>query len=101
MKGLLFVFIGIFLFIWGVGAGISYLKRLHAETISAPIQYGDFSPAQIEADRKKMMSESKRQLQNFKNSQQASTSSQQDAQRRFMEDQKRQLEDLKRLNQIH
>ncbi len=100
MKGLLFVFIGIFLFIWGVGAAISHLKRIHASTISAPTQYGDFSPSQIEADRKKMMAESKQQLQNFKNSQQTSAASQKDAQKRFMEDQKRHLEDLKRLNQI-
>ena len=100
MKNLLGLFAFVFLFIWGIGVGIGYVQKMQARAFSRKPDYGDFSPSEIEANRKKLMEENKRQLQHYRNSQTNSPSNSQEAQKRFMENQKRQIEDLKRQNQI-
>ncbi|MDD3375551.1 MAG: hypothetical protein PHY73_07525 [Candidatus Omnitrophica bacterium] len=100
MKSLLGLFLFVFLFIWGIGATIGYVQKMQTNAFSRKTDYGDFSPSEIEADRKQMMEDSKRQLQQYRDQQANSPTTSPDAQKRFMEQQKRQMEDMKRQNQI-
>ncbi len=100
MKSLIKLFLFVFLLIWGLGAAVHFVQKAQSRAFSVSPDYGDFSPSKIEAERKEMMDNYKRQAQEYRNKQASSASSSQDAQRRFMEDQKRKMEDMKRQNQI-
>ena len=99
MRGLVITFIGTFLFVWGFGVTVNYLQNLHKRSMSFKTNYGDFSPLEIENQRKKAMEDYKRQLKDYK-AQQSGSQSQLQSQKRMMEDQKRQMEDMKRLNEM-
>ncbi len=99
MRGLIVTFVGAFLLIWIFGVGINYFQDMYRRSMTTKPNYGNFSPQEIERQRKKAMEDYHRQLDNYKN-QQSSSQSQQEAQKRFMEDQKRQMENMKRMNKI-
>lgn len=99
MRGLIITFFAVFLFIWGLGASIGYLQNMYKKNISAKPNYGDFSPQEIERQRRKTMDDYQQQLKDYQR-QQSTATSQEDAQKRFMEDQKRQMENMKRINNM-
>ncbi|MFA6379389.1 MAG: hypothetical protein WCX16_06390 [Candidatus Omnitrophota bacterium] len=98
MKGIIILFLCVFIFIWGFGMAVSYVQQMQRNAIDVKPDYGDFSPQKIEDERKQAMDDYKKQLKDYKN-QQSSYKSQQDAQKKFMEDQKRQMKDMQRVNQ--
>lgn len=99
MRGLIITFIGAFLFVWGFGVAVNYLQNMHKRSMSIKTNYGDFSPQEIERQRKKAMDDYNRQLKDYKR-QQSSSPSQLQSQKRIMEEQKRQMEDMKRINKM-
>ena len=100
MRGLLITFFGAFLFIWGLGVSINYLQNMYRRNIATKPSYGDFSPQDIENQRKKMVDDQHRQMEYYER-QQSAAQSQQESQKRLMESQKRQMENMKRLNEMH
>lgn len=99
MRGLIITFFVAFFFIWGLGSGINYLQKMYRERLNTRTNYGDFSPQDIERQRKQAMDSYRQQMTDYKR-QQTTASSQEDMQKRFMEDQKRQMENMKRINNI-
>jgi flagellar motility protein MotE (MotC chaperone) len=99
MRGLIITFLGVFFFIWAFGTGVSYLQNMYRRNMSVKPNYGNFSPQEIESQRKKMMDDYRRQLKDYQ-SQQSSSSSQLQSQKQAMETLKRQTEDMKRINKI-
>lgn len=99
MRGLIITFLGAFFFIWALGSGIGYLQKMYRGRLDTRANYGDFSPQEIERQRKKTMDDYRQQMENYRR-QQTTASSQEDIQKKFMEDQKRQMENMKRISNI-